>query len=87
MNENFFRALKVEKSVMTILLALIILVAAFNIVATLIMVVMEKTKDIGILRSLGATRAQVLSAQELGRQRESACRSISRGRCARRHWS
>ncbi len=59
MNQNFFRALKVEKSVMTILLALIILVAAFNIVSTLIMVVMEKTKDVGILRSLGATRASI----------------------------
>ena len=41
---------------MTILLALIILVAAFNIVSTLTMVVMEKTKDIGILRAIGATR-------------------------------
>lgn len=59
MNRNFFQALKVEKSVMTILLALIILVAAFNIVSTLIMIVMEKTKDIGILRALGATRASV----------------------------
>ncbi len=59
MNENFFQALKVEKSVMTILLGLIILVAAFNIVSTLIMVVMEKTNDIGILRALGATRASV----------------------------
>ncbi len=59
MNENFFRALKVEKSVMTILLALIITVAAFNIVSTLIMVVMEKTKDIGILRALGATRRSI----------------------------
>ncbi len=59
MNHNFFRALKVEKSVMTILLALIILVAAFNIISTLIMVVMEKTKDVGILRSLGATRASI----------------------------
>ena len=56
MNRNFFSALKVEKNVMTILLALIVLVAAFNIVSTLIMVVMEKTKDIGILRALGATR-------------------------------
>jgi len=56
MNHSFFRALKVEKSVMTILLALIILVAAFNIVSTLTMVVMEKTKDIGILRAIGATR-------------------------------
>jgi lipoprotein-releasing system permease protein len=49
----------VEKSVMTILLGLIILVAAFNIVSTLIMVVMEKTNDIGILRALGATRAHI----------------------------
>ncbi len=56
MNYSFFRALKVEKSVMTILLALIILVAAFNIVSTLTMVVMEKTKDIGILRAIGASR-------------------------------
>lgn len=59
MNHNFFQALKVEKSVMTILLALIILVAAFNIVSTLIMIVMEKTKDIGILRALGATRSSI----------------------------
>ncbi len=59
MNQNFFQALKVEKSVMTILLGLIILVAAFNIISTLTMVVMEKTKDIGILRALGATRMSV----------------------------
>ncbi len=59
MNHNFFQALKVEKSVMTILLALIILVAAFNIVSSLTMVVMEKTKDIGILRALGASRGSV----------------------------
>ena len=59
MNHNFFQALKVEKSVMTILLALIILVAAFNIVSTLTMVVMEKTKDIGILRAIGATKAHI----------------------------
>lgn len=59
MNQNFFQALKVEKSVMTILLSLIILVAAFNIISTLMMVVMEKTRDIGILRALGATRMSV----------------------------
>ncbi len=59
MNHNFFQALKVEKSVMTILLALIILVAAFNIISTLTMVVMEKTKDIGILRAIGATRMSI----------------------------
>ena len=56
MNRNFFAALKVEKNVMAILLFLIIIVAAFNIVSTLIMVVMEKTKDIGILKALGVSR-------------------------------
>ncbi|MFA6601010.1 MAG: FtsX-like permease family protein [Candidatus Omnitrophota bacterium] len=59
MNFTFFQALKVEKSVMAILLALITLVAAFNIVSTLTMVVMEKTRDIGILRAVGATRASI----------------------------
>lgn len=59
LNRNFFAALQVEKNVMTILLALIVLVAAFNIISTLIMVVMEKTKDIGILRALGATRQSI----------------------------
>ena len=59
MNRNFFAALKVEKKVMTILLLLIILVAAFNIVSTLIMVVMEKTKDIAILKTMGATNQSV----------------------------
>lgn len=59
MNRNFFSALKVEKTVMTILLLLIILVAAFNIISTLIMVVTEKTKDIGIMRALGARARSV----------------------------
>lgn len=59
MNRNFFAALKVEKHVMAILLFLIILVAAFNIVSTLIMVVMEKTKDIGVLKALGVTKPAI----------------------------
>jgi len=59
LNRTFFRALQVEKTVMTILLSLIIFVAAFNIISTLIMSVMEKTKDIGILRSLGATQSSI----------------------------
>jgi len=59
MNRSFFSALKVEKSVMRILLTLIVTVAAFNIVSTLIMVVMEKTKEIGVLRALGATRSGI----------------------------
>ena len=59
MNRTFFSALRVEKTVMTILLSLIILVAAFNIISTLIMSVMEKTKDIGTMRALGATRGAI----------------------------
>ena len=57
-NHNLFSALKLEKTVYFIVLLLIVLVAAFNIVATLIMVVMEKRKDIAILKSMGATRAR-----------------------------
>ena len=60
MNRSFFSALKVEKNVMTVLLSFIILVAGFNIVSTLIMVVMEKTKDIGILKALGATKSSIM---------------------------
>ncbi|MFC1886599.1 lipoprotein-releasing ABC transporter permease subunit [Thermodesulfobacteriota bacterium] len=55
MNKNLFSALKLEKTVMFIILALIVLVASFNIASTLIMMVMEKTKDIAILKAMGAT--------------------------------
>ena len=58
-NHNLFAALQLGKTVYFIVLLLIVLVAAFNIVATLIMVVMEKRKDIAILKSMGATRAGV----------------------------
>ena len=54
-NSNIFAALKLEKVVYFIVLLLIVLVAAFNIIATLIMVVMEKRKDIAVLKSMGAT--------------------------------
>lgn len=60
MNKNLFSALKLEKIAMFIILALIVLVAAFNIVSTLIMVVMEKNKDIAILKSMGATRKSIM---------------------------
>jgi len=53
MNPNFFAALKLEKLTMFILLILITLVASFNIASTLIVMVVDKTKDIGILKSLG----------------------------------
>jgi lipoprotein-releasing system permease protein len=57
---NFFRAVEIEKRVMFIILALIIAVAAFNIVATLVMVVTDKQSDIAILRTLGATPRSVM---------------------------
>ena len=60
-NQNFFRALKIEKTVMFIILSLIIAVAAFNIVSALTMVVTDKEPDIAILRTLGATPGQVMN--------------------------
>jgi lipoprotein-releasing system permease protein len=60
MHHNLFTALQTEKLIMFIILACMIVVAAFNIVSTLIMVVMEKQKEIGILKSLGAAAGQVL---------------------------
>ena len=60
MNKNLFSALRLEKIVMFIILILIILVAAFNIVSTLFMVVMEKTKEIAILKSMGASRFSIM---------------------------
>ncbi|MBD3413466.1 MAG: FtsX-like permease family protein [Candidatus Aminicenantes bacterium] len=55
MNESLFSALKLEKKLMFFTIALIILVAALNIIATLILMVMEKTRDIGVLMAMGAT--------------------------------
>src|SRR5215470_619473 len=58
-NRNLFSALTLQKTVYFIVLLLIILVAAFTVLATLIMVVMEKRKDIAILKSMGAPRAAI----------------------------
>ena len=58
---NFFRALKIEKTVMFVILTLIVAVAAFNLVSTLVMVVTDKESDIAILRTLGASRPSILS--------------------------
>ena len=55
LNRNIFSALRLQKTVMFIILALIVLVAAFNIASTLIMMVMGKTGDIAILKAMGAT--------------------------------
>ncbi|MGH7787735.1 MAG: FtsX-like permease family protein [Candidatus Binatia bacterium] len=58
-NHNLFAALKLQKTVYFIVLLLIILVAAFTVLATLIMVVMEKRKDIAVLKSMGAPNAAI----------------------------
>lgn len=60
MNRSLFSALKTEKTTMSILLLLVIVVAAFNIMGSLVMVVMEKGREIAILKSMGATRGGIL---------------------------
>lgn len=60
MNRNLFSALKLEKIAMFIILILIVIVAALNIISTLIMVVMEKGKDIAILKSMGAPAGGIM---------------------------
>ncbi len=59
MNANLFAALRLEKIGMFILLAMVVLIGSFSIVATLVMLVMEKTKDIAVMMSMGATRGMV----------------------------
>ncbi len=60
MNSNLFAAFKLEKIGMFIAMAMIILVAALNIISALVMVVMEKSKDIAILKSMGATSGSIM---------------------------
>lgn len=59
-NRAFVNALKVERNVMFLILTLIILVAAFNIVSSLTMLVKDKTRDIAVMRAMGATRGMVM---------------------------
>ncbi len=59
-NQSFFAALRLEEFGMAVILGLIIVVAAFNIVSTLVMVVVDRTREIGILKSMGMTDRQVL---------------------------
>ncbi|MCE9626961.1 MAG: FtsX-like permease family protein [Candidatus Eisenbacteria bacterium] len=61
LNHNLFTWMKLEKTMMFVILALIVLVAAFNIASTLFMVVLEKRRDIGVLRTLGASPGQVMA--------------------------
>lgn len=59
-NNSFFAAVQVEKNVMFLILTLIILVAAFNVISSLIMMVKDKTRDIAILRTIGAGRGSIM---------------------------
>jgi len=59
-NSSYFAAIQVERNVMFLILTLIILVAAFNIISSMIMLVKDKTRDIAILRTMGASRGAVL---------------------------
>jgi len=60
LNRNLFAALKLEKVFMFVILTLIVIVAAFNIISTLIMMVIKKTREIGILKSMGATARMIM---------------------------
>lgn len=61
LNKNLIEALKLEKTVMFIILALIVMVACFNIAGTLIMTVLEKTKDVGVLKAVGASGRDIMA--------------------------
>lgn len=61
MNRSLFAALKLEKVTMFVILTMIVLVGALNIISTLVMVVMEKTRDMAILRAMGATAKSVMA--------------------------
>jgi lipoprotein-releasing system permease protein len=60
LNRNLFSALKLEKTMMFLLLVLIITVASFNIISTLTMIVTEKQREIAILKAMGATRRAIM---------------------------
>jgi lipoprotein-releasing system permease protein len=59
LNRSLFSALKLEKNIMFLTITLIVIVAALNIIATLILMVMEKTRDIGVLMAIGATSRSI----------------------------
>ena len=61
LNRNLLEAIKLEKTVMFIILTLIVMVACFNIASALIMTVLEKTKDIGILKAIGSSSSNVMT--------------------------
>ena len=92
LNHGLFTALRIQQIVMSLVLALIIVVAAFTVIATLIMVVLDKKKEIAVLKAMGATDSALLRSflyqggdHRRARHRRSAWRSASP--CARGSWS
>ena len=82
-NANYFRAIRIEKTMMALILLLIVAVAAFNIVAMLVMVVNDKRTDIAILRTFGASPANIMQAlHHAGRRDRLAGRRGRRWRSA-----
>ncbi|HJO87031.1 MAG TPA: FtsX-like permease family protein, partial [Rhodospirillales bacterium] len=59
-NSSFFNAIQIERNVMFLILTMIIVVAAFNVISSLIMLVKDKARDIAILRTMGATRGMIM---------------------------
>ena len=59
-NQQFLKALEIERTAMFTILSLIIIVAAFNIISSLFMIVKDKTKDIAILKTIGASVSQIM---------------------------
>jgi lipoprotein-releasing system permease protein len=59
LNQAFFNALQIERNAMFIILSLIILVAVFNVISTMIMLVKSKTRDVAVLRTMGASRSSI----------------------------
>ena len=76
-NASLFNALQVERNVMFLILTLIIVVAAFNIISGLIMLVKDKGRDIAILRTMGATRGSVMRIFFLAGASVGVCGTVS----------
>ena len=83
-NLSFFNAVEVERNVMFLILTLIILVAAFNIISSMIMMVKDKGRDIAILRTMGATRGIDAAHLHPCRRQRRLCRHVPRLRHRRR---
>ena len=90
-NRNWFAAVQIEKRMMFIILTLIVAVAAFNLVSTLVMTVTDKQADIAILRTLGATPAldhgDLHGAGRAGRRASARCVGVLLGAAASRSTS